>query len=137
MKDLDLRAHGLGEVGRKCEQEVWRQLSMEHGLPPLGVFPAAIRVDDSATKLETWASSSPLVLLFLGKDRALKCNGMKEDFRFLIEELLSHSVGSFSQQTYIYTVPVTVLDTKGAAMNNRQSLSSISSHSSRKRKIVI
>lgn len=72
VKDVEPRAHRLGEAGRKHEQEVWRKFSPEPGSFSFGVLLSAFGVDDSIAKMEMWASSSPLVPFLIGKDRAFK-----------------------------------------------------------------
>lgn len=71
VKDLKLRARGLGEVGISVSR-FGGSSAQSMAFSPLVVFPAAIRTDNSITKMETWASSSPLVPFLTGKDRALK-----------------------------------------------------------------
>lgn len=67
---LELRTCGLREVGPKCEQDVWRKLSMDHGFLFSRCIPTAIRV--IITKTETWANTSPLVLFLIGIYSALE-----------------------------------------------------------------
>ena len=71
VKALKLRARGLGEVGISVSRFGGSSAQSTAFSPPV-VLPAAIRTDDSITEMETWASSSPLVLFLTGKDTALK-----------------------------------------------------------------